>query len=198
MQSTTLRRRRLPLPSPPPQRRPQHQCPGRPYLSRRNRSRRGHRPRLRILRLLRLRHRLGAGVSLRCSSRLPTGSTAPCTPLPSSPSPFIARRSAPCSSWHPARFSREIKLTIALFLLGTATVAISFLPTYSQLGTSFHRHLLPLLRIGQGVAQGGSWDGLPSLLALNAPSTSADGTRCWDNLAHRSASSSPPACSPTC
>src|SRR3546814_8964007 len=29
--------------------------------------------------------------------------------------------------------------------------------------------LLSLLRIGQGVALGGSWDGLPSLLALNAP-----------------------------
>jgi MFS family permease len=31
-------------------------------------------------------------------------------------------------------FSREIKLTIALFLLGTATVAISALPTYSRWG----------------------------------------------------------------
>jgi MFS family permease len=29
--------------------------------------------------------------------------------------------------------------------------------------------LLSLLRIGQGLALGGSWDGLPSLLALNAP-----------------------------
>jgi MFS family permease len=29
--------------------------------------------------------------------------------------------------------------------------------------------LLALLRIGQGIALGGSWDGLPSLLALNAP-----------------------------
>src|SRR3977135_1984507 len=29
---------------------------------------------------------------------------------------------------------------------------------------------LAILRVGQGVALGGSWDGLPSLLALTAPS----------------------------
>ena len=29
--------------------------------------------------------------------------------------------------------------------------------------------LLAIFRIGQGVALGGSWDGLPSLLALSAP-----------------------------
>jgi MFS family permease len=66
------------------------------------------------------------------------------------------------------RFSRDIKLTIALFLLGTSTVSISALPTYSHLGT-LSIVLLAALRIGQGVAQGGSWDGLPSLLALSAP-----------------------------
>jgi MFS family permease len=66
------------------------------------------------------------------------------------------------------RFSREIKLTIALFLLGTSTVCIAFLPTYSHLGMA-SIVLLSVLRVGQGVAQGGSWDGLPSLLALNAP-----------------------------
>jgi MFS family permease len=66
------------------------------------------------------------------------------------------------------KYSREIKLTIALFLLGTSTVCIAFLPTYSHLGmTSIVA--LSVLRVGQGVAQGGSWDGLPSLLALNAP-----------------------------
>jgi len=66
------------------------------------------------------------------------------------------------------RFSREIKLTIALFLLGTSTVVISFLPTYSQIGTT-SIVLLAAMRIAQGLAQGGSWDGLPSLLALSAP-----------------------------
>ena len=66
------------------------------------------------------------------------------------------------------RFGREAKLTFALFLLGASTAGIAFLPTYSHLGlTSIV--LLSLLRIGQGIALGGSWDGLPSLLALNAP-----------------------------
>ena len=66
------------------------------------------------------------------------------------------------------QFGREVKLTVALFLLGISTAGMAFLPTYSHLGfTSII--LLSLARIGQGVAQGGSWDGLPSLLALNAP-----------------------------
>jgi MFS family permease len=70
--------------------------------------------------------------------------------------------------WLQTRFSREIKLTIALVLMGTSTVVISFLPTYSRIGTA-SIVLLSLMRIGQGIAQGGSWDGLPSLLALSAP-----------------------------
>src|SRR5690349_17221057 len=66
------------------------------------------------------------------------------------------------------RFSREAKLMVALLLLGTSTATISALPTYDDLGTTAIV-FLALLRIGQGVAQGGSWDGLPSLLALSAP-----------------------------
>ncbi len=66
------------------------------------------------------------------------------------------------------RFNREVKLTAALFLLGFSTAGIAFLPTYSHLGFA-SIVLLSFLRIGQGIALGGSWDGLPSLLALNAP-----------------------------
>lgn len=66
------------------------------------------------------------------------------------------------------RFGRETKLTIALLLLGVSTVGIAFLPTFSNLGFASIL-LLSLFRIGQGIAVGGSWDGLPSLLALNAP-----------------------------
>jgi MFS family permease len=66
------------------------------------------------------------------------------------------------------RFGREIKLTAALFLLGSCTAGISLLPTYESAG-ALSIVLLSLLRIGQGAAVGGSWDGLPSLLALNAP-----------------------------
>jgi MFS family permease len=66
------------------------------------------------------------------------------------------------------KFSREVKLTIALFMMGASTAAIAMLPTYSRWG-EWAIISLAILRIGQGIAQGGSWDGLPSLLALNAP-----------------------------
>lgn len=65
-------------------------------------------------------------------------------------------------------YGRGVKLTIAMFLLGGSTMAIALLPGYEQVGAlSFW--LLALFRIGQGIALGGAWDGLPSLLALNAP-----------------------------
>ncbi len=66
------------------------------------------------------------------------------------------------------RFGRETKLTIALFLLGTSTAGIAFLPGYASIGFS-SIVLLSVFRFAQGLALGGSWDGLPSLLALNAP-----------------------------
>ena len=68
------------------------------------------------------------------------------------------------------RHGRGVKLTIALFLLGGSTAAIAFLPGHAQIG-GVAAVLLALFRIGQGFAQGGTWDGLPSLLALNAPLT---------------------------
>jgi MFS family permease len=66
------------------------------------------------------------------------------------------------------RYGRGVKLAIALFLLGFSTMAISFLPGYEQIG-AWSLYLLAVLRIGQGLALGGAWDGLASLLALNAP-----------------------------
>ncbi|HVW68857.1 MAG TPA: MFS transporter [Steroidobacteraceae bacterium] len=66
------------------------------------------------------------------------------------------------------RYGRETKLTLALFALGISTAGIAFLPGYASLGDAAIV-LLALFRIGQGIALGGSWDGLPSLLALNAP-----------------------------
>ncbi|MBM0106911.1 MFS transporter [Steroidobacter sp. S1-65] len=65
-------------------------------------------------------------------------------------------------------YGRGMKLTVALFLLGTSTVAIAFIPGYNDIGIA-SAYLLGFLRIGQGIALGGSWDGLASLLALNAP-----------------------------
>ena len=65
-------------------------------------------------------------------------------------------------------FGRSTKLTAALFLLGCSTVGMGLLPSYGEVGT-VAIVLLALCRVGQGLALGGSWDGLPSLLALNAP-----------------------------
>jgi MFS family permease len=65
-------------------------------------------------------------------------------------------------------YGRGVKLTIAMFLLGGSTMAIALLPGYEQVG-ALSGWLLALFRIGQGIALGGAWDGLPSLLALNAP-----------------------------
>lgn len=66
------------------------------------------------------------------------------------------------------RWGRGTKLTIALFLLGVCTVGMAFLPGYKDAGLTAVVALL-ILRVGQGLALGGSWDGLPSLLAMSAP-----------------------------
>jgi MFS family permease len=65
-------------------------------------------------------------------------------------------------------FDRSTKLTVALFLLGVSTAGMALLPGYASKGWGAIG-LLALCRIGQGLGQGASWDGLPSLLALNAP-----------------------------
>ena len=82
---------------------------------------------------------------------------------------FIAR---PLGSalfmWIDRNHGRGVKLTIALFLLGGSTMSMAFLPSYDQAGMAAV-WILALLRIGQGMALGGAWDGLPSLLSLNAP-----------------------------
>ncbi|AVS62666.1 MFS transporter [Paracidovorax avenae] len=66
------------------------------------------------------------------------------------------------------RWGRGTKLTIALFLLGASTAGMAFLPSYNSVG---HIAIIALvvLRLGQGLALGGTWDGLPSLLAMSAP-----------------------------
>lgn len=66
------------------------------------------------------------------------------------------------------RWGRATKLTLALLLLGVCTVSMTFLPSYDDVGMKAV-WALAVLRIGQGLAMGGSWDGLPSLLAMSAP-----------------------------
>ncbi|WP_169805538.1 MFS transporter [Novosphingobium rosa] len=65
-------------------------------------------------------------------------------------------------------YGRTAKLVVALFMLGGSTASIAFLPGYDEMGRGAIA-LLALFRLGQGFALGGSWDGLASLLALNAP-----------------------------
>ena len=65
-------------------------------------------------------------------------------------------------------YGRGAKLTSALFLLGASTAMLAFLPSYEQVG-GYAILFLAILRIGQGMALGGAWDGLASLLAMNAP-----------------------------
>lgn len=66
------------------------------------------------------------------------------------------------------RYGRGVKLTAALFLLGGSTASMSFLPGYAEVGV-YAIILLSVFRFCQGLALGGAWDGLASLLALNAP-----------------------------
>ncbi|WP_420101558.1 MFS transporter [Bosea sp. (in: a-proteobacteria)] len=66
------------------------------------------------------------------------------------------------------RYDRATKLTIALFLLAGSTAAIAFLPGYETIG-AWSAVVLAVFRLLQGFALGGAWDGMSSLLALNAP-----------------------------
>ncbi|KQW83898.1 MFS transporter [Brevundimonas sp. Root1279] len=70
--------------------------------------------------------------------------------------------------WIDRNHGKGVKLTLALFLLGGSTMAVALLPSHQQIG-SLSALLLITFRFGQGLALGGAWDGMPSLLALNAP-----------------------------
>lgn len=70
--------------------------------------------------------------------------------------------------WIDRVYGRGTKLTIALLILGGSTASIAFLPGYETVGM-WSVALLALFRMGQGFALGGAWDGLASLLAMNAP-----------------------------
>ena len=82
---------------------------------------------------------------------------------------FVARPFGSIAfKWLDREHGRGVKLTVALFMLGGATAGIAFLPGYADIGRQAI-WLLALLRLAQGFALGGAWDGLASLLALNAP-----------------------------
>jgi MFS family permease len=66
------------------------------------------------------------------------------------------------------RLGRKSTLVASLLLMGGATVAIAFLPTYAQVGW-IAPLLLCVLRFAQGFGLGGEWGGASLLAVENAP-----------------------------
>ncbi|TYC89820.1 MFS transporter [Novosphingobium sp. BW1] len=66
------------------------------------------------------------------------------------------------------RVGRKSTLVASLMLMGGATVAIGFLPTYASLGW-YAPLLLCVLRFGQGLGLGGEWGGAALLAVESAP-----------------------------
>lgn len=66
------------------------------------------------------------------------------------------------------RFGRKRALIATLLLMGTATTAIGFLPTYGQIGI-WAPTLLILCRVLQGVSVGGEWGGAVLMAGEHAP-----------------------------
>lgn len=63
---------------------------------------------------------------------------------------------------------RSAKTALALLVLGVSTIVIGFLPGYNEIGIAAPI-ILAVLRFGQGLAIGGSFSGLISAVARNAP-----------------------------
>ncbi|HIF17673.1 MAG TPA: MFS transporter [Cycloclasticus sp.] len=63
---------------------------------------------------------------------------------------------------------RGVRITVAMFLLGASSIIIGFIPSYEEIGI-VAPILLCIARIGQGIGSGGSADGLPMIMMMNAP-----------------------------
>ncbi|MEM8569997.1 MAG: MFS transporter [Pseudomonadota bacterium] len=82
---------------------------------------------------------------------------------------FIVRPFASVGGrWVQTKIGKAGKITIALLILGTATMAIGLLPGYEQIGWVAPA-LLALFRILQGIGLGGAWDGITLQLQNAAP-----------------------------
>jgi len=69
------------------------------------------------------------------------------------------------------KIGRAGKITLALMLLGTSTVAIGLLPGYAAIGW-WAPALLAALRFVQGLGLGGAWDGITLQMKAAAPKES--------------------------
>jgi len=82
---------------------------------------------------------------------------------------FVVRPFAQLGSrWLQTKVGKTGKVTIALFILGTSTVAIGLLPGFETWGW-YAPVALCILRIAQGVGLGGAWDGITMQLRAAAP-----------------------------
>ncbi len=82
---------------------------------------------------------------------------------------FLARPFASYGSRHVERkIGRAGKITLALMILGSSTVAIGLLPGYDRIGI-LAPFLLAGLRFMQGIGLGGAWDGITLQLKSAAP-----------------------------
>ncbi|MEM7440115.1 MAG: MFS transporter [Pseudomonadota bacterium] len=70
--------------------------------------------------------------------------------------------------WVQTKIGKTGKITLALFILGSSTVAIGLLPGFEKIGWAAPA-LLAGLRILQGVGLGGAWDGITLQLQNAAP-----------------------------
>ena len=72
------------------------------------------------------------------------------------------------------KIGRKKTLVASLVLMGSSTVIIGLLPTYSQIGI-WAPILLCICRVGQGIGLGGEWGGAALVATENAP----EGKRAW-------------------
>ncbi|MEM1287478.1 MAG: MFS transporter [Pseudomonadota bacterium] len=82
---------------------------------------------------------------------------------------FIARPFAYIlGRWVQTVIGRPGKVTVALLVFGTSTMAIGFLPGYATIGI-WAPIMLAVLRFGQGIGLGAAWDGITLKLQTAAP-----------------------------
>ncbi|MEM6713191.1 MAG: MFS transporter [Pseudomonadota bacterium] len=82
---------------------------------------------------------------------------------------FLARPFASFAGRYVERkIGRAGKITLALMILGSSTVAIGLLPSYDRIGI-LAPILLAALRFAQGIGLGGAWDGITLQLKSAAP-----------------------------
>lgn len=79
------------------------------------------------------------------------------------------------------RIGRKPTLMASLLLMGAATTAIGFLPTYQQAGV-IAPALLAVLRFTQGLALGGEWSGAALLATETAAPSRRGGAGVWPQL----------------